>query len=179
MPVVFAVRDARPEDMEAIAEVNIEGWRVGYRGLVADAFLDGEFAEKRRAGWAERGLRIAREEPEEGLLALVAGGRVVGFAHVGAHRTPDGTATGEGEGELFGFYVHPTHWGTGAAGVLMEAAEERLRQLGFTDVVLYVFRDNPRARRFYEKAGWSSTGWEGSFDLEGQQIAEVRYGRTL
>jgi ribosomal protein S18 acetylase RimI-like enzyme len=61
----------------------------------------------------------------------------------------------------------------------MGAAQERLRQLGFTDVVLYVFRDNPRARRFYEKAGWSFTGWEGSFDLEGQEIAEVQYRRTV
>jgi ribosomal protein S18 acetylase RimI-like enzyme len=62
---------------------------------------------------------------------------------------------------------------------LILAAEARLRDLGFSEAVLYVFRDNPRARRFYEKAGWSATEWQGSFDLEGQEIAEVRYRRTL
>jgi ribosomal protein S18 acetylase RimI-like enzyme len=174
---MFEVRDARPEDMDDLAEAHIAGWRVGYRGLVADAFLDGDFAETRRTGWAERGRRIAQGGPEEGLLVLISDGQVIGFAHVGEERTQDGTATGHGE--LFGFYVHPARWGSGAADVLMGAAQERLRQLGFTDVVLYVFRDNPRARRFYEKAGWSFTGWEGSFDLEGQEIAEVQYRRTV
>lgn len=174
---VFEVRDARPADVDGIAEAHIAGWRVGYRGLVADAFLDGEFAESRRSGWAARGRRIAEDGPEEGLLALLDDGRAIGFAHVGAERTQDGALTGHGE--LYGFYVHPDRWGSGAAAILIAAAEARLRDLGFVEAVLYVFRDNLRARRFYEKAGWSVTEWQGSFDLEGQEMAEVRYHRTL
>jgi hypothetical protein len=42
-----------------------------------------------------------------------------------------------------------------------------------------VFRDNPRARRFYEKAGWTSSGELSFFDLGGAQLAEVRYDRRL
>jgi GNAT superfamily N-acetyltransferase len=174
---VFEVRDARPEDVDNIAEAHIAGWQVGYRGLVADAFLDGEFAASRRSGWAARGQRLADDGPEEGLLALLDDGHAIGFAHVGAERAQDGELTGHGE--LYGFYVHPDRWGSGAASILIAAAEARLRRLGFTEAALYVFRDNPRARRFYEKAGWSATEWQGSFDLEGQEIAEVRYARTL
>jgi ribosomal protein S18 acetylase RimI-like enzyme len=174
---VFEVRDARPEDMDGIADAHIAGWQIGYRGLVPDDAIGEEFAASRRSGWAARGRRIEAAGPEDGLLALLDDGRAIGFAHVGEERTQDGTETGHGE--LYGFYVHPDHWGSGAAAALIIAAEDRLRQLGFSDAVLYVFRDNPRARRFYEKAGWAFTGWEGSFDLSGRPMAEVKYGRTL
>ena len=40
----------------------------------------------------------------------------------------------------------------------MSRCEEFLRDEGFTSAVLWVLRDNPRARAFYEKAGWHFTG---------------------
>jgi ribosomal protein S18 acetylase RimI-like enzyme len=174
---VFAVRDAGPEDIDGIAAAHIDAWRTGYRGIVPDSILDGPFIESRRAGWAARGRRLAECGPEDGLLALLQDGRAIGFAHVGPQLNDDGTPTGLGE--LYGFYVHPCAWGTGAATALIDAAEERLRQLGFGEAVLHVFRDNPRARRFYERAGWTFTGREAPFELEGYEIFESTYARTL
>ena len=42
----------------------------------------------------------------------------------------------------------------------MSSCEEFLRDEGFASAVLWVLRDNPRARAFYEKAGWHATGEE-------------------
>ncbi len=49
-------------------------------------------------------------------------------------------------------------WGTGAGRLLMSAFVERLRESGFEDATLWVLDDNPRARRFYEAAGWTLDG---------------------
>ena len=40
----------------------------------------------------------------------------------------------------------------------MSRCEEFLRDEGFATAVLWVPRDNPRARAFYEKAGWPFNG---------------------
>lgn len=39
--------------------------------------------------------------------------------------------------------------------------------------------DNPRARRFYELAGWSADGMAREIELFGLRFPEVRYSKTL
>ncbi len=106
-------------------------------------------------------------------LVAEAEGAVVGFAAVG--RTNDG----EGDGELFALYVHPDHWDEGVGRALIEAGEERLRELGHRRAHLWVLDDNPRARRFYELAGWSADGTERVVELFGITLPEVRYVKAL
>jgi ribosomal protein S18 acetylase RimI-like enzyme len=84
----------------------------------------------------------------------------------------------ENRGEVYGFYVHPSAWGTGAAPALMSRCEEFLRDEGFTSAVLWVLRDNPRALAFYEKAGWRFTGQESMFtpsDPANTQLPRIQY----
>ena len=55
---------------------------------------------------------------------------------------------------------------------------------GFPRAVLWVLRDNPRARGFYERAGWTPTGRDEWFTgVYGrtlpEPLAEVEYGRSL
>jgi GNAT superfamily N-acetyltransferase len=70
---------------------------------------------------------------------------------------------------VYAFYLHPDAWGSGAAAALMARCHEYLTDTGYTEAVLWVLRDNPRARRFYENVGWSPTGREMMF--EGPQTA--------
>ena len=53
---------------------------------------------------------------------------------------------------LQGFYVVPEYWGTGVADELHTGAVE----LGVTR--LWCLEENRRARRFYEKRGWTLDG---------------------
>jgi GNAT superfamily N-acetyltransferase len=109
--------------------------------------------------------------------------RVVGFGHAGPEhaeptRTPATIVPAENRGEVYGFYVHPSAWGTGAAPALMSRCEEFLRDEGFTSAVLWVLRDNPRALAFYEKEGWRFTGQESAFtpsDPTNTQLPRVEY----
>ncbi len=150
-----AVRGAVVEDAELIADAHVQGWRVGYRGLVPDEFLDDpQFAEARRVGWRPilSGQMPGALGPPDQVFVPVVGDRVVGFVHVGLERAS--SADGTNRGELHGFYVHPNYWGTGIADQLLDRCHEALDAF-CGQAMLWVLRDNPRARRFYERNGWS------------------------
>ena len=184
----FVVRDAALADAGDIADAHIEGWRRGYRGLIADDILDSEaFADARREGWqamlAGRLPDIRRAE--DSIYVAVDGERAVGFGHIGLEREGPGDRS-----ELLGFYVHPDFWGTGAAQQLIERCHVGLAQLGGVSV-LWVLRDNPRARGFYERNGWScgtgddlvEDGWSGpamvGLPRLDEPVPEVQYRRSF
>jgi ribosomal protein S18 acetylase RimI-like enzyme len=200
----ITARRAVTADADAITDAHVWGWRAGYRGLFPDDYLDSdEFDRSRRANWHAWTWRAYGSERSE-LFVVEVDEHVVGFGHAGPERvelaveaddqtddesdgTPDGvTATpigwSETRGEVFGFYVHPHAWGSGAATVLMHACTAYLRADGFAEAVLWVLRDNPRARGFYEKAGWRPSGesgeWAGPVSVDGPvgpPVAEVQY----
>ena len=59
---------------------------------------------------------------------------------------------------LNGLYVRPEAWGTGVAERLHARAVETLRAAGVETARLWVLAENRRARRFYERRGWSADG---------------------
>lgn len=171
---MVTVRDARPEDAAAIADVHIRTWQAAYRGQVADELLDG--LEAQRAARAERWrgwISEPRATPHRVLVAE-AGEAVVGFASLGAARDLPPTT-----GEVYAIYVAPEAWGTGAGRELFARAAELLRSFGFTEAVLWVLRSNARARRFYEIAGWRTDGAERQEVMSGTTLEEVRYRISL
>ena len=128
------------------------------------------------SGEALAGLSIAdRAEMHRRWPPLVAerDGEIVGFVSVGPSRDDDA------DGELYAIYVHPDHWDRGVGRALIEAGEERLRELGHRRVVLWVLEDNPRARRFYEAAGWSTDGTTRPIEIAGTEVPEIRYMKEL
>ncbi len=165
---MIEVRDAGIDDADAIATAHIDGWRAGFRGVVPDEYLDAEeFATSRRDRWR---AWTWQSIPDSHLFVVAQHERVVGFGHAGpegaephAFGTAPDTSAATGRGEIYGFYLHPIAWGSGSAGALMSRCEEFLRDEGYTSAVLWVLRDNPRARAFYEKVGWHDTGAESTF----------------
>ena len=72
---------------------------------------------------------------------------------------PDGRGfSAIGDGWLNGLYVRPEAWGTGVAGELHDRAVAALRAAGERQARLWVLEENARARRFYERRGWSPDG---------------------
>jgi GNAT superfamily N-acetyltransferase len=155
---MIEVRPAVRDDADDLAWAHIEGWRVGYRHLLpADYLQSDEFAQVRLDRWRA----WTWPQPRAEMFAGVLDGRVVGFGHAGPEDEPP--VDHPDRGEVYGFYLHPDAWGSGVATALMQACSEFLRTAGFAQAVLWVLRDNPRARGFYEKVGWSPTGLERMF----------------
>lgn len=160
-------------DGDAIADVHIASWQVGYAHVFPAAFLhSAEFETERRGWWRDwtfhPGQRVAVVEQQ---------GRISGFAAYGPERERSRGHTGRGE--VYAFYLHPECWGDGSAAALIDHTEERLGAEGFAEAVLWVLDDNPRARAFYERHGWSPSGVTGEFDAAGLRVAEVEYRKEL
>jgi GNAT superfamily N-acetyltransferase len=165
------VRDARPEDAFAIARVHTRSWQVGYAHAFPATALAAISPELRAERWAER---LRSSEPRSAVLVGEVDGGVCGFASVGPARELD-----ELVGELYAIYVHPDHWGSGVGQALIAEAERRLGEAGFAEAILWVLDENPRARRFYEAAGWTHDGGTKRDTHLDTEVTEVRYRKNL
>lgn len=134
-PTTTTVRPARTGDVEAIAAVWNDGWREAHLG-----HLPAEIEAHRRP---EGFLRRAVANLPATAVADV-GGRVVGFV----------TTHGD---EVEQVYVAPEARATGAADLLLRHGERRIAER-FGRAWLAVIAANTRARRFYERNGWSDAG---------------------
>jgi len=157
------IRPGTAADAEGVARVHVETWQAAYAHALP--------SEQLEALSLEEAVERHRRWPPE--LVAEQDGEIVGFVSVGASRDP-GT-----DGELFAIYVHPEHWGTGVGRALLDAGEEELRRLGHNEAILWVLEDNPRARRFYEIAGWSADGAAREIHIFGFDVDEVRYSKRL
>jgi ribosomal protein S18 acetylase RimI-like enzyme len=162
------LRRATAGDAEAIAEIQVETWRVAYAHAFSPEFLDNLSVDERRDLWA-RTLSAGTFD----VFVAELGGRVMGFVSSGP--AEDESAPGE----LFALYVEPTGWGKGAGRALLERAERALRDAGLDTAVLWVLEDNPRARRLYEAADWSTDGGRKRLPHGGVDALAVRYRKRL
>lgn len=153
-------RWAVPDDADALAEVHVETWRKAYEGIFSSEFLTGLDSDARARFW--------RRKLRSGALVNVIGSPVIGFCLAG-------DSDEEGWGEIFAIYVHPDHWGEGFGHRLLRAGERQLRDAGHGRALLWVLRDNGRARRFYERQGWRVGGKIRVEEIGGIQVNEVRY----
>jgi GNAT superfamily N-acetyltransferase len=171
------VRDAVPGDADVIARVQGSTWEVAYMHLFGEELLrDRAERLERRAAWWKELLETGADDRAHTLVAAIDAG-VVGFVDVRPSRDRD--ADDGRVGELTAIYVVPEAWGTGAGRALMTEAVERLRTAGFEEATLWMLDDNPRARRFYEIAGWSTDGAVKDDVIMDTPVREVRYRISL
>lgn len=104
------------------------------------------------------------------------GAAIVGMAATGSARDSDASAT---TGELEAIYLAPEAIGRGIGRALHDRALADLRERGFTEATLWVLRENQRARRFYEAAGWQADGETKDEERPGGTLHEIRYRRPI
>ena len=167
----FSIRAAHLDDAGLLAQVHVDGWRWGYRGVLPDAFLDSLSIEARAERW--RAILARGAARERNWIAMDQLG-CAGFASTGPGRDAP-----EGVGELYAIYVAHRVVGTGLARALLARAVDELRTLGDHRAFLWVLEQNPRARRFYEREGWRADGSAKSDVIGGALVTELRYSIEL
>ncbi|HEX7173156.1 MAG TPA: GNAT family N-acetyltransferase [Candidatus Limnocylindria bacterium] len=150
MPDAAAIRSATAADADALGAISGRAWQATYRGIVPDPVLD-EWIETAPANWR---AAISGREPDSPARIWVAerDGAVVGYATTSPARDtwlppPDGA------GELTNLYLDPDVIGSGVGRPLYEHAVADLHERGYHPLVVWAFRDNRRARDFYERMG--------------------------
>ncbi|WP_329268937.1 GNAT family N-acetyltransferase [Streptomyces sp. NBC_01451] len=167
------VREMALDDCDRVSEIRIRGWQHAYKGLMPQPYLDAlsvtEDAERRRTFFVRAGSEVVN-------LVAEQAGEVVGWACHGPYR--DGEIRTD-DAELYAIYVDAGRFGAGVGQSLLREAVRRCADAQHRRMLLWVLRDNDRARHFYERAGFTADGAEEPFDVDGVAVPEVRYVREL
>jgi ribosomal protein S18 acetylase RimI-like enzyme len=167
MPIT--IRKAVPADAAGIARAHIDSWRTTYKGLIADAVLQGLSCERRTERW-----RQDLSDPQNTDFAFVAeseAGEILGFVSAGPERSGDP----DYRGEVMAIYLVQPAQGQGIGRRLMQAAAAELLERGYSSMLLWVLRDNTPSRKFYEALGGTSLR-EQTIEIGGREYLEVAYG---
>src|SRR5260370_13011418 len=168
------VRTGRLEDARQIAEVHVSSWRAAYRGIVPDALLDSLSVKAWTGLWQERLSRV----DETINLVLVLGESVLGLITAGPARDADCDLLRTQE--VYAIYLSAEYWGHGHGKELYLVVEDRMRQSGAVDAILWVLRDKRLARRFYEGQGFTLDQSRPERNHQGEpSLVEVRYRKRF
>lgn len=148
---MITFRTAGPNDAAILAELGASSFTETFGHLYTrdnlDAFLLNHSAERWRLELSDPAFAIRLGEAE---------GKPVAYAKLGPPSLPF-----EPRGrpiELRQFYVLKPWQGSGAAHDLMQWAIDEAQRRGADEMYLSVFVDNHRARRFYERHGFTFVG---------------------
>lgn len=143
------IRAATEADAEGINRCHVGGWKVHYRGLLPDAFLDAIDPQERLAARREALARPRHDSVRN--WVLVQEGEIAGWAATGEARDAD---LGPETHELMAIYLDPGRVGEGFGRALMEHCVADGVARGYGEMTMWVLSDNARARRFYAAAGF-------------------------
>lgn len=158
---MVAIQTAGPDDAAVLASIMVQSFRAAFSTLVSVETLE----------------RCANEKNCTAMLEQVC---KTPDMHAGM-ASVDGISCGEifwsGEGELIALHTLPQVWGKGVGSALLEWAMTEMKSVGIEKMFLWAFRENWRARRFYEKHGLTASGAERISAFDG--AAEIQYQKEL
>lgn len=157
-----------------MGEIHVAAWRAAYAGVMSTDYLDGLDENRSARRWIEN-----MANPIDGVTHLVGevDGTIQAISTVGPFRNR--RSANDPSGELWMINAHPDAFGTGIATALHRGALDQLRSDGHHRAALWVVENNPRARRFYEREGWSQDASRKTDQFGDQTVIEVRYTISL
>lgn len=163
--MTLRLRAINGADEEILARLHAASWRHAYRGILADAFLDGDLLAERRDAWRHK---LADERRGLGWIAE-QGQDATGFVFIEPYADVRwGTL-------IDNLYVLPACQKRGVGSRLLGA----VRMWAMADspssrLHLYVYAANDAARSYYRRRG----GWEVERlqrrAVDGRELAEYR-----
>jgi GNAT superfamily N-acetyltransferase len=160
------VRIAGPGDIEGMARVSVDTWKLTYDGILPDDYLarmrrPAQENQRRRMMASADTVHFVAEEPTTS--------ETVGFASAGPARGDFADATSE----IYELYVQNGFQRQGLGQRLVEAARDWLARQGHKQLIIWVLADNP-SRAFYERIGGRWVG-QRTIRVGGVPVAEAAY----
>ena len=172
MPADFRIRNAIAADLPAIGAIHASSWRAAYRGILADAFLDGDLVEDRKTRWSGIAERIG---PRDNLLIATDGEGAVGFI-------AGWTSAALGCEDGYGVYIDNLHvrpelrgnrYGEQLFRALAGNAAANAAANAKISAYLWLLDGNAPAHRFYQRLG-GRDGEHRMIELGGRTVGETR-----
>jgi len=170
---IGAIRVGTLKDAPDLASMHVTSWRETYAGILPDAMLSSVLVDERKAMWD----RILNQPTTPGSTVVHLAehdGTIIGFGSCSSQRTEQLKDKGY-DGEISAIYILREFQGRGLGAQLLFAMAADLLSRGFSAAALWVLRDNPTARRFYERFGGQIIA-EREDDRGDSVLIELAYG---
>ena len=159
----ITIRKALPEDADIYTVCHISCFQSAYKGIVPDEYLDNMSAEKEQR--FERYKKTLTDPGDCEYYCVMHEERMIGWLIINKSHDEDKT----GICEIWAIYLMEEFWGKGYGKEMLDFAINELKRVEPKEIFLWVFEENNRARRFYEKYGFGFDGTK----------REVKYGKPL
>ena len=165
------IREAEVQDSARIAEIEVKSCRFAYKDIVPEEHLFKEFTVERRIPAYESWIGEKRfelyvyEDPGSGIIK--------GMMGIGRCEDEDK----ENAFELHFIYVDPDYLRLGIGSEMLMLFEQKGKERGFEEFVIWVLEENQLGKSFYEKHNYSSDGKEKIFKRWNKR--EIRYVKGL
>jgi ribosomal protein S18 acetylase RimI-like enzyme len=148
----YELRPAAPADAAAVAALHAASWKVAYRGLLADDYLDNGIAADRTKVWNER---LHNPAPSQRVVLAHIGDSLIGFTCVFLNEDPVLGSL------LDNIHVDPQIRRRGVGEHLLAASADLCRsEAPGSGLYLSVLEGNLEALRFYLAMGAQVAGAE-------------------
>jgi len=161
------IRRAEPGDEKILSRIQAESWHAAFAGILSSEELEHCTNLQRTEQMYHNILR------RDGCNMAIE--FVRGEPHCIAAWGKNRCELGDTVGELVCIHSMHDNWGKGYGSAMMLYVLDMLRREQYISVILWVFEANTRARRFYEKHGFSLT--EHKKIVNG--VAELMYKKIL
>lgn len=161
------IRNAEKGDEEILAWVQTESWKAAFSGILPENELE-------KATCFVKVKEMYRKILGEGIVKIKIG-FIEEIPHCIAGWRQNYNQKGAQTAELICIHSMQTHWGQGFGSQMIKEILQNMKEEGYAEVMLWVFGENSRARRFYEKHGFHQN--QTSKVIHG--ITEMMYSRTL
>ena len=146
----YSIERVKLGDELALAFIQTESWKAGFQDILNPDTLQ-------RCTQIDKATAMYRRLLEQNIgngYLLKVGGSPHCIAWWDATREKDMP----GYAELICRHSLQNQWRKGYGSKMMDAVLHDIKAAGYAKVMLWVFEDNARARRFYEAHGFSASG---------------------
>lgn len=107
------------------------------------------------------------ETCSDGFIVAEINGFVVGYIV--------GFQMSEETGRIFSFAIHPAYQNRGAGSALLKEIINVFSKTGVSEIILEVRQGNTRAKKFYERHGFSTTGIIENYYNDGENAVLMKF----
>ena len=140
------IRKVKQGDADTLAYIQTESWKAAFKGIIDDEMLE-KCTDILKARLMYQ--RLLDDNKGNGYI-LTVDDKPHCIAYWDKARDSDLI----GKAELICIHSLPDNWHKGFGSKMMDMILEDIKKSGYSEVVLWVFRDNLRARAFYEAKGF-------------------------
>ncbi len=161
------IRKAVPGDEAALAFIQTESWKAAFSLILSPELLE-KMTNIQQS--TEMYRHLLQNHKGNGYI-LSVDNRPHGIAWWDSTREQDMP----GYAEIICIHSLPENWHRGYGSKMMDRLLSDIACAGYSDVMLWVFAENKRARRFYEAKGFHRTGRT----QPAYETSEICYERRL